>query len=46
VCKRVQGRIRDAHDRLASAYSQFTDGFGTLDLQEAKQLLDELAQLR
>jgi hypothetical protein len=28
---------------LASVYGWFTEGFGTLDLKEAKTLLDELS---
>jgi predicted ATPase len=36
--KRIQ-----AHDLLAEIYGWFTEGFDTLDLQEAKALLDELA---
>jgi predicted ATPase len=37
---RVSGRTRDL---LASVYGWFTEGFDTLDLKEAKALLDELA---
>jgi predicted ATPase/DNA-binding winged helix-turn-helix (wHTH) protein len=37
-----QGRAREAHGRLMSVYSRFTEGFETADVQEAKQLLDEL----
>jgi len=32
-----------AHDLLASVYGWFTEGFDTLDLKEAKALLDTLA---
>ena len=32
-----------ARDLLAPVYGWFTEGFDTLDLQEAKTLLDELA---
>jgi predicted ATPase len=39
-----QGRLSEAHDRLAPIYGWFTEGFDTLDLKEAKALLDELAQ--
>jgi predicted ATPase len=39
---RDQGRAREAHDVLAPVYGWFTEGFGTKDLKEAKQLLDEL----
>lgn len=38
-----QGRRAEASDLLAAAYGWFTEGFGTADLKEAKQLLDELA---
>jgi predicted ATPase len=36
------GRHREAHDRLAPIYGWFTEGFDTLDLKEAKALLDEM----
>ena len=39
---RDQGRAREARDLLAPVYDWFTEGFGTKDLREAKQLLDEL----
>jgi class 3 adenylate cyclase/tetratricopeptide (TPR) repeat protein len=39
---RDQGRAREARDLLAPVYGWFTEGFGTKDLKEAKQLLDEL----
>jgi predicted ATPase len=39
---RDQGRAREAVDLLAPIYGWFTEGFGTKDLKEAKQLLDEL----
>jgi predicted ATPase len=32
----------EARDLLAPVYSWFTEGFDTLDLKEAKALLDEL----
>ena len=32
----------DARDLLAPVYGWFTEGFDTLDLKEAKALLDEL----
>lgn len=35
-----QGRISDARTLLDNVYSQFTEGFGTADLIEAKTLLD------
>ena len=37
-----QGKRQDAYDLLAPVYHWFTEGFTTLDLQEAKALLDEL----
>jgi predicted ATPase len=40
---RELGRAREAHDLLAKIYSWFTEGFDTLDLIEAKALLDRLA---
>ena len=40
---REQGRQQDAHDLLAPVYGWFTEGFDTLDLKEAKALLDTLA---
>jgi len=40
---RDQGRYGDAHDLLAPVYGWFTEGFETPDLQDAKNLLDELA---
>ena len=39
---RDQGSVEEARDLLASVYGRFTEGFGTADLQTAKQLLDEL----
>jgi DNA-binding winged helix-turn-helix (wHTH) protein len=39
---RDQGRRVEARDLLAPVYSWFTEGFDTLDLKEAKLLLDEL----
>jgi predicted ATPase len=41
---RDQGKRRQARDLLGSVYGWFTEGFNTLDLKEAKALLDELAQ--
>jgi predicted ATPase len=38
-----RGRRQQAHDLLAPVYSWFAEGFDTLDLREAKALLDELA---
>jgi predicted ATPase len=40
---RDQGKPREARDLLAPVYGWFTEGFDTLDLKEAKALLDELA---
>ena len=38
-----EGRKAEARDLLAPIYGWFTEGFGTLDLNEAKILLDALA---
>ncbi|HKV55114.1 MAG TPA: adenylate/guanylate cyclase domain-containing protein [Candidatus Binataceae bacterium] len=38
-----QGRRDEARTRLAEIYNWFTEGFDTLDLIEAKALLDELS---
>ena len=40
---RDQGKRAEAHDLLAPVYGWFTEGFDTLDLKEAKVLLDALA---
>jgi predicted ATPase len=40
---RDQGRRAAARDLLAPVYGWFTEGFDTLDLQEARALLEELA---
>jgi predicted ATPase len=40
---RDQGRRQQARELLAPVYGWFTEGFDTLDLKEAKALLDELA---
>ena len=40
---RNQGKRPEARDLLASVYGRFTERFDTLDLKEAKALLDELA---
>ena len=37
-----QGKRTEARDLLAPVYGWFTEGFDTLDLREAKKLLDEL----
>jgi predicted ATPase len=39
---RDQGKRDEAADLLAPVYGWFTEGFDTLDLKEAKALLDEL----
>jgi predicted ATPase len=39
---RVQGKRDEARDLLAPVYGWFTEGFDTLDLKEAKALLDEV----
>jgi predicted ATPase len=36
------GRVEDAHALLAPVYDWFTEGFDTLDLKEAKALLEQL----
>jgi predicted ATPase len=38
-----QGKHRKARKRLAQIYSWFTEGFDTLDLQDAKALLEKLS---
>jgi predicted ATPase len=40
---RDQGKRDQARDLLAPVYGWFTEGFDTLDLKQAKALLDELA---
>jgi tetratricopeptide (TPR) repeat protein len=40
---RDQGQRTEARNLLAGTYGGFTEGFDTLDLKEAKALLDELA---
>jgi predicted ATPase len=39
---RDQGKSSQAHDLLAPIYGSFTEGFDTLDLKQAKALLDGL----
>ena len=39
---RDQGKRHQAHDLLAPVYGWFTEGFDTLDLKEAKSLLEQL----
>jgi class 3 adenylate cyclase/predicted ATPase len=41
---RDQGKQVEARELLAPVYGWFTEGFDTLDLKQAKALLDELAQ--
>ena len=40
---RDRGRRDEARELLAPVYGWFTEGFDTLDLKQAKTLLDELA---
>jgi predicted ATPase len=40
---RSQGKTQQARELLAPVYGWFTEGFDTLDLKEAKALLEELA---
>ncbi len=40
---RDQGKRAEARELLAPVYGWFTEGFDTLDLKEAKALLDELS---
>ena len=40
---RDQGKMQQARELLAAVYGWFTEGFDTLDLKEAKALLEELA---
>jgi predicted ATPase len=40
---RDQGKRDEARELLAPVYGWFTEGFDTLDLKDAKVLLDELA---
>jgi predicted ATPase len=39
-----EGRAEEAHNVLKRIYSWFTEGFDTLDLKEARELLVNLAQ--
>jgi predicted ATPase len=41
-----QDKRQEAYDLLAPVYNWFTEGFDTADLQEAKALLDKLAEGR
>ena len=38
-----QGKPQQARELLGPVYGWFTEGFDTLDLKEAKALLEELA---
>ena len=38
-----QGKRADAHRLLSSIYTWFTEGFDTVDLRDAKALLEELS---
>jgi len=40
---RDHGKPQQARELLAPVYGWFTEGFDTLDLKEAKALLEELA---
>ena len=40
---RDRGKREEARDLLGPVYGWFTEGFDTLDLKEAKALLDELS---
>ena len=39
---RDQGKVSEARELLAPVYDWFTEGFNTVDLKEAKALLEEL----
>jgi predicted ATPase len=41
---RDQGKRQQGHELLAPVYGWFTEGFDTLDMKEAKTLLNELAR--
>jgi predicted ATPase len=41
--RRDQGQPQQARELLASVYNWFTEGFDTLDLREAKTLLDAMS---
>jgi predicted ATPase len=40
---RDQGKVQQARELLAQVYGWFTEGFDTLDLKEAKALLEEMS---
>jgi predicted ATPase len=39
-----QDKQHEAHSMLSEIYGWFTEGFDTRDLQEAKMLIEELAE--
>jgi predicted ATPase len=41
--RRDQGKVQKARELLIPVYGWFTEGHNTLDLKEAKALLEELA---
>jgi adenylate cyclase len=41
---RQQGRVAEGKDLLAQCYAWFTEGFDTPDLQDARELLDQLTK--
>jgi predicted ATPase len=41
---RDQGKRKEARDLLALVYGWFTEGFDTLDLKEAKALMEQLTE--
>jgi predicted ATPase len=43
---RDQGKRQQARELLAPIYGWFTEGFDTLDLREAKVLLDESSRTK
>jgi predicted ATPase len=38
-----QGKVTEARELLAPVYDWFTEGFDTVDLKDAKALLDEIS---
>jgi predicted ATPase len=40
-----QGKQHEARQMLAEIYGWFTEGFDTVDLKEAKALIEELSRL-
>lgn len=41
----TSGTLAEAHRMLSDVYNWFTEGFDTTDLQEAKQLLEEIGEI-